>query len=275
MKLRFIAILLCLAPVATHLCVAQNSPKTIICDLVGTGQPEENGCTHQYVNGDVYKTASIDGLLVTVGIEQDSKYKYMRAIIGISNNGSKAVDVIPSDFAIEVSTPHSKTLHYVPAEKIAKSKEKQTGRTNRSRRILGGFANALSAAAGSSQQQSTTQTTSSGTISAHSSDGTYTNGAYNGASTSTTSSPDTAAQQRAAEQIRQRNANIAASNAQRNAAASAESARLMQTALSANTILQGRAIGGVVYFEGEKKARIIALRIPIGDKLYEFKFDFE
>jgi hypothetical protein len=273
MKARRIAVILCFSPIVVPPTIAQDAAKKITCDVLVPGKAESPVCTHQYLNGDLFKTATANGMVITVAVDQDSKY--MTATIGMSNNGAAPVDILPSDFVINVSTPSSKTLHVVPPQKIALSEQKSAQRSNTSRRVLGGFANALSAAAGSGQRQSTTQTTSSGTVSVHSSDGTYSNGTYNGTSSSTTSSPDPAAQERAAEQIRQRNAAISAANAQRNATASAANARLMQTALSANTIAPGRSIGGVVYFEGDKKARKFSLGMAIGDTLYEFKFDFE
>ena len=273
MKDRRTAVIFCLLPMVLLPTIAQGEAKRISCDVLVPGKAESPACTHQYLNGDLFKTATANGMVITVALDQDSKY--MTATIGISNNSAAPVDILPSDFVIDVYTPTSKTLHVVPPQKIALAEQKRAQRSNTSKRVLGGFANALSAAAGSSQQQSTTQTTSSGTVSIHSSDGTSSNGTYNGSSTSTTSSPDPAAQERAAEQIRQRNAAISAANAQRNAAASATNARLMQTALSANTTAPGRSIGGVVYFDGYKKARTVALRMAIGDTLYEFKFDFE
>lgn len=223
------------------------------------------------MNGSLTKTLSVEGLVITVGIGESPKYT--RVSVRVVNNTSGPIDVIPESFALEESTPKLKTLQFVPAQTVAASTEKKAGQANTSRKVLGGFANAASAVAGSGQQKSTTQTTSSGTINAHSSEGTDTTGTYNGTSTSTTSSPDPAAQERAAEQIRQRNASIAAANAQRSSVASAEGGLTMQTALAANTVPPNRAIAGFVYFEGDKKAGIVTLRIPIAGNLYEFKFE--
>ena len=273
-RLAAFALCVCVSPLAIGQTINPSTTGTIICDLLVSGQPETAGCTHQYVGDELYKTASAGGLVITVAVDQGSKD--MRAIFGISNNSSTSVDVIPSDFSIEVSSPRTKTLHYVSPEKIAEAQEKKARQANSSRRIRGGFANALTALAGEeSRQQTTATTTSSGTIRAQSSDGTSINATYEGNSTSTTSSPDYAAQQRTAEQIRQRNYAIAAANAQRNAAASAVNARLMQAALRANTVAPGGSIGGVVYFEGDKHAKQMLVRARVASTLYEFRFSFE
>ena len=269
-----LALCLFLSPLAIGQTINSSNTGTITCDLLVSGQPETAGCTHQFVGDELYKSASSGGLVITVAVDQGSKD--MRAIFGISNSSPTSVDVIPADFSIEVSSPHSKTLHYVSPEKIAEAEEKKARQANSSRRIRGGFANVLSALAGEeSGRQTTTTTTSSGTVRAQSSDGTSIHGTYEGNSTSTTTSPDYAAQQRAAEQIRQRNYAIAAANAQRNAAASATNARLMQTALRANTVAPGGSIGGIVNFEGDKHAKAILVRARVASTLYEFRFNFE
>lgn len=274
-RLAAFALCLCVSPLAIGQTINPLTTGTIICDLLVSGQPETAGCTHQYVGDELYKTASAGGLVITVAVGQGSKD--MRAIFGISNNSSTSVDVIPSDFSIEVSSPRSKTLHYVSPEKIAEAQEKKAHGANRSRHIRDGFANALTALAGeeSGGNSTSTTTSSSGTIRAQSSDGTSVNATYEGNSTSTTSSSDFAAQQRAAEQIRQRNYATAAANTQRNAAASAAYARLMQTALRANTVAPGGSIRGIVYFEGDKHAKEIIVRARVASTLYEFRFSFE
>ena len=112
-------------------------------------------------------------------------------------------------------------------------------------------------------QQITIQTSSSGTVNANSSDGTYTNGTYNGFSTSTTSTPDYAAQARANERIREQNAAVASMRA-----------GLMQTSLKSNSVMPGQSIRGYVYFEREKRATTMKLTVPISGALYEFPFAF-
>lgn len=277
MKLQWVMVLV-IAASGAQFCDAQSanvsSPKTFVCDLVFQGQQESKGCSHKYVDGQIFKTIYWNGMVITVGI--DDYAQYMRATILISNNNTVSVDLLPSDFAIEVSTPKAKILHYISAEKIAESEAKHAASRNSWSLLFAGMANGLSsAAAATATQESTTETTTTGTVNATSSDGTYTTGTYNGTSTSTTSTPDYAAQQQAAEEMRQRNMAIVAANAQRNASVAASNAQLFQTALSANTIAPGGVIGGYVYFEGDKKADIVTLQIPIAGALYEFKFKFE
>jgi hypothetical protein len=266
------------AVVSVQQCIAQNtnSPasKTFLCDLVFQGQQESKGCSHKYVNDQIFKTAYGNGMAITVGADNYSQY--MRVTVVIVNNSSTPVDVMPNSFLVQVSTPKTKTLHYVPAEKIARAEEQHAHTKNSLSILLAGFANGMnSVAAANSRQQSTTESTTNGTFNASSSNGSYVNGSYNGTATSTTSSPDYAAQQRADEQNRGTIAAVAAANARRNASTSSANAMMLQTALSGNTIAPGHNIGGYVYFDGDKKADTVTIQIPIADAVYEFKFSFD
>lgn len=242
---RHIALLflvVCLAVVASAQDTPASAPTFILCNQASV-------CSHRIVNGELFETITSDGMVITVGLVEAGKY--IRANVSIANGTPAPVDVLPKDFTVEVLEPKHKTLRYVAPGKIAKSSEHHAGWANFANRMGGALA----------EERTTSQTTSSGSVTVHGSDGSSANGSYSGNGTTTTSSPDYAARQRAAENIRQRNAAVAAANT-----------RMMESALTANTVAPGQALGGYVYFEGDSKATKLHPRILIAGKLYEFQF---
>lgn len=226
--------------------------RTIVCD-------ETSGCTHRYVNGELFKTITgPDGMVVTAGLVESSNGKFFRLNVSVVNNTSATFDLMPDNFVIETVGRKPKTLNPVPPGQIAKSVERGAWWADYFNRVGARMAT----------QQSITRTTSSssasGTIDAHSSDGTYANGSYHGTtsgeSTTTTTSPDYAAQARADEKIRQRDAAIAAMNE-----------RMMQTALTANTLSPGQSVAGYVYFNSAT-ADALHPKLAIAGRVYEFEF---
>src|ERR1700691_6244372 len=71
---------------------AMPSPRKFTCNLLVAGQPESSVCTHQFVNGAIFKTISVDGMVITVGITYSPKYT--SAAVKVVNNTSAPVDVI-------------------------------------------------------------------------------------------------------------------------------------------------------------------------------------
>lgn len=225
---------------------------TISCD-------ENSGCTHKYSNGELFKTIeTADGIVVTVGLVESGDGKYFRLNVGVLNNSSAAFDLMPSSFVIEIPGPKSKLLYYIPPGNIAKSAERHASWVNYFTALGGGLATQKSTT------HTTTRTSSSGRVNTQSSMGQETRGTYQGESSSsadsTTRSPDYEAQARAAERIRQRNAVVATMNE-----------RMMDTALTANTIAPGQSIAGYVYFKTATAATLHP-KILVAGKVYEFEF---
>jgi hypothetical protein len=242
----------CLAPIlGLPLCIAVpihaqdtpvQQPAKLVCD-------ENNGCTHQFIDGQKYKILTTDHVVLTVGFSANKKYA--RVSVRVANISNVQVDVIPEQFTLSETVPKERELAFVPYQKIVRSDASRAG-----------WANAINAfGSGMATQQVTTQSTTNGTVSATSSNGTYANGSYSGSTTSTTSVPDYAAQARANENIRRRREAIAA-----------ESQELSQSSLKANSLLPGQAVSGIVYFDFDKKAENLILRLLIDHVTYEFPF---
>jgi len=241
----------CLAITGIFLCLANFSraqdtttqrPTKFVCD-------ESSACTHQYIDGQKYKILTTDRAVITVGLAANKKYA--RVSIRVANISSSQVDVLPEQFTLSEVVPKERELAYVPYQKIVRADASRAG-----------WANALNAfGSGMATQQVTTQSTTNGTVSATSSNGTYANGSYNGTTTSTTSAPNYAAQAQAQDNIRRRREAIAA-----------ESQELSQSSLKANSLLAGQTVSGNVYFEFDKKAENLVLRLLIDHVSYEFPF---
>jgi len=238
-----VGLAVCISPL-TGQQLGQTS-KVIACD-------ESAGCTHQFLNGRKVKIIAVDGVTVSASLTDTGKH--FRAEIAVANTSTTNFDVLPANFSIEETAPKQKTLAYEDVGKLIHSAEKRMA-----------WANAFTAAgAGMQRQQSTTNTTNYGTVNVNSSDGSYANGTYTGTSTSTTSTPDYAAQASANAAIRQRNALLAV-----------QSSQVSEAALRSNTVVPGQSVGGSVFFQRKGKAKQVVLIVPLGDKLFQFPFQFQ
>jgi len=207
-------------------------------------------CSGGYINGHIYETMAGDnkiGVLVSLVVVG----KYVRADIFVINDSPGNVDVLPSNFVLSEVTPKQKMLKYVDGDKMIRSAER--------RLALG---NAMTAIGADMQRrQSSTTTSSTGTINASSTDGTSATGIYSGRSTSTTSTPDYAAQARSAEAVRARNEAFATT---------ADFAS--RTMLRANTLPPSDRLRGYMFFERDKKEKLVMLSGIVGDTIYQFPF---
>lgn len=175
--------------------------------------------------------------------------KFFRLDVFVKNYKETSVNVLPEHFTVESVAPKPKVLKQKTPAEIAKS-------INR-RAAWGGFFAAMGGALATEQR--TTQTTTNGRVSASDNRGNTASGTYSEQSTTTTTGSDRAAQERA----RQQQAEIAAN-------ANDATAYLDVIALRANTLRQDDFIVGAVFFERDKKAETITVRIPIDGVTYEF-----
>lgn len=111
-----------------------------------------------------------------------------------------------------------------------------------------------------SQQQTTSTSTTNGNATVFGSGGTAT-GTYNGTTTTTSTQPDYEARRRATERIDRIRAN--ANNAIQN---------IQSTVLRPNTILPGKQLIGIVYFEREKHISEAVLTVVIGNDTFAIPF---
>jgi hypothetical protein len=214
---------------------------------------QAKACGVAYINGHAYeilvgdKKVAISATVQRIG-------KYARIDVFVINDSEASIDVLPANFVLTEVTPKQKVFKYVDGDKLIRSAERRMA-----------FGNAMTAMGANMQrQQSTTTTSSTGTVRAIGSDGTTATGTYSGTSTSRTSSPDYAAQARAMETIQERNDAFA------NVSSFAE-----RVILRANTIPPNQSIRGYVFYERDKKAKLVMLTTVIGDTIYQFPFEID
>lgn len=215
--------------------------KALVCDGPST-------CGISYVSGHMYESIVSDGkIVVLVSLVIDGKY--VRADIFVTNGSKGNVDVLPSNFVLTEVTPKQKVLKFVDGDKLMRSAERKLA-----------WGNALTAMSGSmARQQTTTTTTSNGTVNVIGS--APITGTYSGTSMTTASVPDYAAQSQAAQTIEMRNeafANIASFT--------------QRTILRANTVSAGQNVRGYMFFERDKKEKLVMLSGIVGDTIYQFPF---
>jgi hypothetical protein len=91
--------------------VASNIPKTILPDNVIRCEPN-SGCISKTLYGRSYKVINTARFTVMVAISHEGIYT--RADVSITNKTDMPLAMSPDDFRIEVLTPKSKVLLYVP-----------------------------------------------------------------------------------------------------------------------------------------------------------------
>jgi hypothetical protein len=209
---------------------------------------EPANCSHKFVSDALVKILHDNGIVIAMMIIDTGHY--FRVDVGVRNNSSKSIDVMPSTFTTKLLLPKQKDLRYIPPEKVMKSISGRAG--------WGNFFNALGAAGATEQVK--TQTNTTGDVSVYSG-GSSAYGTYSQNSTSTTTVPDEQARQRAAQQIATNN--MAAANAMQ---------QVDSSSLRATTVDPGRSVLGSVYFERVRKVDKTITRIPIDGVVYEFSF---
>jgi hypothetical protein len=239
MRLAAISCLLLLPSVTVAQPKAQEVTKTLVCD-------GPSACSGGYINGHIYETMAADnkiGVLVSLAVVG----KYVRADIFVINDSPGNVDVLPSNFVLSEITPKQKMLKYVDGDKLIRSNERHLA-----------FANAMTAISANHQRTSST-TITRGTVSAIGSDGTSVRGTYS--DRNTTSAPNYAAQVQAAETIRARDEAFV------NTADFAS-----RTMLRANTLPPNDKLRGYLFFERDKKEKLVMFSGIVGDTIYQFPF---
>jgi len=190
------------------------------------------------VQGRVLRVLVVDS--VVIGAMMLSNDKPAPIDIEILNASGRRFNVLPDSCSLEVIDPVVKPLAYISAEKIAKHIQ------NAARWAMIGEA---LAGMGRSIGGTSTSTTSA---SAYGSNG-YAYG------TATTTTHDEAANQ----------AITSAHIATIEQSAEQEKVRKLTGALLATTVMPGQSVGGIVYFEREKKAKWVLLRVRLEGRILE------
>lgn len=96
--------------------IAQSPPsRTVLCD-------EAHGCSHQFMNGAKFKIITDNGIVIAAGPDSGLlPPKFMSMSVIVYNHTSVAIDVIPSEMALEVVEPKEKTLRPIAPERVART----------------------------------------------------------------------------------------------------------------------------------------------------------
>ncbi|HZY71927.1 MAG TPA: tetratricopeptide repeat protein, partial [Edaphobacter sp.] len=88
--------------------------RTITCN------EDNSSCSHNFTDGQLFKTISVGGLGIAVGApENDGKFESV--IIVVHNNTTETVDIIAKDIELDVLEPKPKALHFIKPQKVAQS----------------------------------------------------------------------------------------------------------------------------------------------------------
>ena len=202
--------------------------------------------------GLVVALLTVDGVAVAVSVVRTDDLLW--ANVSVANQSGSRVDVDPATFTLDAIEPKAKRLAYQEPERIARSMRRRAE-----------WGAALTAIAG---EMATTETKTEGvtnvTASARDNEGYRVSGQARGTTTVTTRSKDQQASDRAA------------ADAERiTSTATTKAADLLGRSLKANTLLPGEQIGGAVFFDRDKRARQVMLRVPIGAVVYAFPYSIQ
>lgn len=222
---------------ATALSFAASIPKTILPDNVVLCEPS-TGCVIQTLYGRTYKVMATPRFTVMVSVSHEGIYT--RADVSVTNNTDMPLSVSPEDFRVEVVTPKPKVLLYIPPGQLTLPPAASVAP------VLPAAQKPLQAPsqpAMTIMQASTTSEATTGTK-------TFTKAETQApeSNTSETADQSVADQQEAAINIK------------------------AQQHLAATSIPPNEATSGRVYFESDKKAKLVNVVIPIAGVVFEFPY---
>lgn len=213
-----------------------------------------------YQKGVLVKMLNAQGVNVWAAMAVNGKRLEVLLLVG--NEGAQSVDVLPSTIQVQ-NTAKSKYFKPVPVEKVARDIEKKA-------QSAAGWAmaGAWFFLRNRTVSNSNTQGSAYGNATVIGPGGAATlnaNGGYSESTTTTTTTPNRQAQQWAYERGQNR---IDQARIQANT--------LRQYAFLASTISQRSIAAGLLFFECDKNAAEVLIRVPVGSRVYEIPFrDFE
>lgn len=228
------------------------SPDAGVRSTVVSWGPAAPGSDRLLKDGLVIAVLVRDSIAAAISIVRSDNQ--MWANVSISNSSQRRLDIDPSTFTLEVAEPNRKHLPYLDPERLARSIRRRAA-----------WGAALTEIAG---EMATTETETEAETNvraqARDNEGYRAQGTARSTTTVTTVTRD--------EQARAR----AAADAERiTATAATKASDLVNRALRANTLMPGDEIGGVVFFERDRRARLVVLRVPVGELVYEFPYQLK
>lgn len=210
------------------------------------------------MNGFTIKRTKANGIILDVLMADTGQM--IIAIVAVTNQTAQRFDVLPQAVSLQMIQPKDKVLKYEDPDALGRKIEKRAS----GNAMLGVLAAAF--ATRSTTSQSSVSGFGMGNLSTTDSRGNLTmgtyNGTYSGSATATTTQPDY--------QLRA----LVLSRSQARIERSAREAQaIRQVALRANTLEPQGFLIGAIYFERDKKAKEVRLRIPVGGYVMEFPFE--
>lgn len=220
---------------ATASSFAASIPKTILPDNVVLCEPDA-GCVSQTLYGRTYKVMATPRFTVMISVSHEGIYT--RADVSVTNNTDMPLSVTPEDFRVEVVTPKPKVLLYVPPGQLTLPPAQS---------VVPVRSAAQKPLQAPSQPAMTIMQASN------------TSGATN----------DTKAETQASES----NSSIT-SDRQTDLQEVAGKIKAQQH-LAATSIPPNEATSGRVYFESDKRAKLVNVVIPIAGVVFEFPYSMK
>ncbi|HEY2460061.1 MAG TPA: SH3 domain-containing protein [Candidatus Acidoferrum sp.] len=203
-------------------------------------QPAAKGCTEFITNGTVVESLTANGITVQVSLH-DTGWKF-RANVAIANGGTQHVDITPAMFSLDST---SRSLAYQDPEKLAKNMTHQVLWTE--------------ASAGTGNHKGHTPASTPAAANAM-------NASYKTTGDASATAPNYLIQQQYAE--------MEAVHDQSTQTMVNTSAQVAKLALKPAAIQPNSKAAGSVWFEHEKNAQNLVLRVPVGEQTFEFPLSF-
>ena len=191
------------------------------------------------INGSLVESLNVNGVTVQVSL-RDTRWK-LRTDIAVSNGSSHLIEINPSKFSLDSHGPHGKPLPYQDPELLAKDVTRQ-----------GLWTDADTVPAVFQARAATSSTGNSGTL----------NLSYKTPEPPRLASANVLVPRPASEREIIRN--------QRKPAVVNSAKQIQSLALQPGTMQPNDTISGAVWFERDKNAEQLVLRIPFADVTFEF-----
>jgi hypothetical protein len=212
---------------------AASIPKTILPDNVVLCEPS-TGCVNQTLYGRTYKVIATPRFTVMVSVSHEGIYT--RADVSVTNNTDMPLSVSPEDFRVEVVAPKPKVLLYVPPGQLTLPPAQSVAP------VPSAVEKPLQAPSQPAMTIMQALTTSEATTDTKA-----------GTQVPDANSSDAGDQLQAYQQ-------------------EAVSRIKAQEHLAATSIPPNEATSGRVYFESDKKAKLVNVVIPIAGVVFEFPY---
>ena len=211
-----------------------------------------------YHEGMVVKLLTTQATIVIANVGLNTKAKRFEVVLLIGNEGKRPLDVLPQNVALQVPT-NSKFLKPISSEKIAQEIEKKA-RSQAGWMMAGAWLFMRNRSVSTSETQGTISGNASAIGPGGVANGTFNSG-YSESTTTRTTSPNYQAQQwayeRSMNQVEQ---------------ARAEADEVRKAALLGHTVAPNSMTVGMLFFEYDKNAKEVIVKVRLGRDVYEIPF---